>query len=562
LKQYRRLTIGIVACLVVAIVGYFWATGLIGSIIAYRSPLRLTPPVPGSALGTPITRRVVIVLIDALRVDTSSNNATMPYLNELRGQGVSATVHSRPPSYSEPAYTTILTGAWPDINDGPTINQEYAVIPVFTQDDIFSAAHRAGLHTAISGYYWFEKLVPQKAVDASFYTAGEDAAADQEVMKAALPMLSGNYQLVLIHIDQVDYAGHHQGGPLSPNWDAAAKHADEDLREIVAELDLNQDTVVVLSDHGQIDRGGHGGPEPVTLLEPLVMVGAGIRQGIYPDIQQVDVAPTIAALLGTNLPASTQGFVQTRMLSLLPEYVAKIQAAETTQKSILYQAYTTAIKSLPTLKPDPADPFSYIIAMSEARADRLARERVWRNLPAIFLGILPACLLVIRREKKMLWLAGGALLYILLFNFRYSVLDGRTYSLSSVESQTWLITYTATTASISLIIGWLVAMLRLRAFEGSSREAAETSLDFVFFTLYLLALPVLVSFAVNGILVTWTLPEFYTIFLAFLSMTQSIFVAAIGLVLTGMAALIAHFVPKPARRHARSRREHVHQVGY
>ena len=554
MKQYRRLVIGIVACLVIAVVGYFWASGLIASIIAYRSPLRLTPPAPGPSIGTPITRRVVIVLIDALRVDTSINNATMPFLNELRNQGVSATVHSRPPSYSEPGYTTILTGAWPDINDGPTINEEYADIPVFTQDDIFSAAHRVGLHTAISGYYWFEKLVPQKAVDAGFYTPGEDAAADQEVMKAALPMLSGDYQLVLIHIDQVDYAGHYQDGPLSPNWDAAAKRADADLRDIVAELDLNQDTVIVISDHGQIDRGGHGGPEPVTLLEPFVMAGAGVQNGIYPAIQQVDLAPTIAALLGTNLPASSEGSVQTRMLKMSAEEVAKIQAAEAVQKRILYQAYTTAIKSQSTLKPNPTDPLSYIIAMNEARADRLTRERIWRNLPAIFLSILPACLLVIRREKKVLWLAGGALLYILLFNFRYSILDGRTYSLSSVESQTWLITYTATTASISLVIGWLVVMLRLHAFERSSREAAETSLNLVFFTLYLLALPILVSFAVNGILVTWTLPEFYTTFLAFLSLTQSIFVAATGLLLAGVAALIAHFIPKPARRLTRSRR--------
>jgi hypothetical protein len=554
LKQYRRLLIGFVGCLVIAAVSYFWATNLIASIIDFRSPLRHTPPAPGSSLGTPITRRVVIVLIDALRMDTSINNYTMPYLNELRGQGASATVHSRPPSFSEPGYTTILTGAWPDINDGPTVNLNYTEIPAFTQDDIFSAAHRIGLHTAISGYYWFEKLVPQKAVDASFYTPGEDAAADQDVMKAALPMLSGNYQLVLILIDQVDYAGHYQGGPLNPNWDAAAKRADDYLRDIVAKLDLNQDTIIVLSDHGQIDRGGHGGPEPVTLLEPFVMAGAGVQPGMYPDIQQVDVAPTIAALLGTNLPASTEGLVQTRMLSLSPEYGAKIQAAETTQKSILYQAYTTAIKSQPTRQPKPANPLSYVIAMSEARADRLARERVWRNLAAIFLAILPACILVIRGEKKVLWLAGGAMLYILLFNFRYAVLDGRTYSLSSIDSQTWLFNYTATTASISLTIGWLVAMLRLHAFESGWREAAETSLGCVFFTLYLLTLPILVSFAVNGLRVTWTLPEFYTIFIAFLSLIQWRFVAAIGLLLTGIAALIAHYVPRPAKRHKRSRR--------
>ena len=184
----------------------------------------------------------------------------MPFLNSLRNQGASAKMHSQPPSYSEPGYTTLLTGAWPEINDGPAVNLDYADIPTFTQDNIFSAVHRLGLHTAISGYNWFEKLVPQSAVDASFYTAGEDAAADQAVMHAALPMLSGNYQLVLIHLDQVDYAGHHQGGPLDPRWNAAAKRADALLQQIVSAMDLKQDTVIVVSDHGQIDQGRPWGP--------------------------------------------------------------------------------------------------------------------------------------------------------------------------------------------------------------------------------------------------------------------------------------------------------------
>jgi hypothetical protein len=155
------------------------------SVFNYRSPLRNSPPVPGAPLGTQLTRRVVIVLIDALRTDTALNSQVMPYLNELRSQGASATMHSQPPSYSEPGYTTLLTGAWPDINDGPAVNLDYEEIPTFTQDDIFSAAHRLSLRTAISGYYWFEKLVPQQAVDTGFYTPGEDAAADQDVMNAA-----------------------------------------------------------------------------------------------------------------------------------------------------------------------------------------------------------------------------------------------------------------------------------------------------------------------------------------------------------------------------------------
>ena len=46
--------------------------------------------------------------------------------------------------------------------------------------------------------------------------------------------------------------------------------------------------------------------------------------------------------------------------------------------------------------------------------------------------------------------------------------------------------------------------------------------------------------------VTWTLPEFYTSYIALISLIQWIFVALLGLVLTGAAALIAHYVSNPA----------------
>ena len=544
MKKYGWLVIGIVGCLAIAAVGYFWATGLINSVFGYRSPLQNNPPTPGAALGEPLTRRVVVVLIDALRVDTASDSAVMPYLNQLREQAASATVHSRPPSFSEPGYTTILTGAWPDINDGPPVNLDYAEIPTFTQNDIFSAAHSLGLRTAISGYYWFEKLVPQQAVDAGFYTPGEDAAADQEVMNAYMPMLAGDYQLVLIHLDQVDYAGHHEGGPRDPRWDAAAARCDNYLRQIVSTLDLSQDTVIVLSDHGQIDRGGHGGPEAVTLVEPLVIAGAGITPGQYGDVNMVDVAPTIAALLGTNIPATSEGHVLTDMLKLTPGQDVAIQATLKTQQDNLFKAYTDAIGATGKVPAGGDVVTATQNTMDSLRTQRLSVERLWRTLLALIIAAIPVMILVLRRNKKLLWPAIGALVYGLVFNFRYAILDGRTYSLSSVEGQTWLITYTATTAVIALVISWLVAMLGAGAFRLGSRKAAEISLGFVYFAIYLLALPILFSFAINGPLVTWTLPEFYTTFVALQSLIQWIFVAVIGLLLTGIAAGAARLAIK------------------
>jgi len=544
-RKINLFVLGLIGMVLLAIGAYFWVTNLMDSAQGYRSPFSHTPPTPGQTITTPITRRVVVVLIDALRYDTSINSAVMPFMSELRAKGASATMHSKPPSFSAPGWTTILTGAWPDINDSQLFNppDEFSARP-FTQDDIFAASQRTGLTTAVSGYIWFKGMLANSGVDTGFFTPGEDNAADIEVVAAAMPWLTADYQLVLIHLDQVDYAGHYQGGPRNPNWNAAAKRADNMLSEIVAHLDLTQDTVLVISDHGQIDRGGHGGPEPITLVEPFVLVGAGIVPGNYGDVNMVDVAPTLAALLGTNIPANNQGHVLMDMLTLTSEQNVAIQDALKAQQSQLFTAYTTAIGSTAIVGNGEIVSATQT-AMAQARLSRLGSERIWRNVLAAFLAILPGYLLFLRKDKKLLWLIAGAVLYVLLFNFRYAVIDGLTYSLASFnQGATYLLIYNATTAAVAVMLAWLVPMFGLGAFKAGPRKAAETTLGYIWFTIYLLALPILLSFATNGFTVTWTLPEFYTLFIGLLSLIQTLVVAAVGLLLVGAAAGIGWLARK------------------
>ena len=248
MKKSLWLVLGIIG-LVIIIGGVgIWAFQMIDSIYTYRSPIANTPPSPGDPLGSPITRRLVFVLIDGERLDTSLNAEVMPTLAHLRDIGASATMHSQAPSFSEGAYTVLLTGAWPYMDDGPAFNADYADIWTFTQDNLFSDAHRVGLKTAISGYYWFEKLVPQDAVTEHFYIPGEDRIADDQVVAAALPWLqTGQDQFILIHLDQVDYAGHYEGGAKAPAWDEASTRVDDIISKILTTLDLSKDTIIILS---------------------------------------------------------------------------------------------------------------------------------------------------------------------------------------------------------------------------------------------------------------------------------------------------------------------------
>jgi hypothetical protein len=543
LSRSQVLIAGLVVCVIVAAVGYFWATAMLDSVYAYRSPLKNSAPQPGAALGQPATRKVVFVLVDGLRLDVSLQADSMPNLNRLRQQGAAAAMHSQAPSYSQAGYTTLLTGGWPDLNDGPAANLDYADIPTWTQDNLFSAARRAGLQTAVSGYNWFEKLIPQTAVSVSYYTPGEDQAADRAVVDAALPWLSQNDQLVLIHIDQVDYAGHHEGGPLSAAGLASARRSDDLLGEILAKMDLTKDTVLVTSDHGHIEAGGHGGIEPVVLTEPFVLAGAGVKPGKYPDVQMVDVAPTLAALLGTNLPASSQGQPLTAMLNLPAGTLAALPQALETQQTRLVLAYTEAI-GRPVVEdglPKSGTLSAYQQFILTARNDRLYVEQLPRWVTIGFILLLVVGLYSRANPRFLAWTFGGALLSIAIFHLRYALLDGHAYSISWVPGQMELILYIAITTAVGVIVGWLVTMFGLGAFRQNRSTAVTATVGYLLAIFTWMFLPLGAGYAINGFVTTWALPNFLPYFISLLTLIEALASAVFGLLLIGLSALLARY---------------------
>jgi hypothetical protein len=94
----------------------------------------------------------------------------------------------------------------------------------------------------------------------------------------------------------VDRAGH-RFGAASPEYRAAVARADEAIVRIARTLDPGREALVVTSDHGHLDEGGHGGTEPAVVAIPVVVWGAGAvrRTG---GGRGRDVGPTIASLLG------------------------------------------------------------------------------------------------------------------------------------------------------------------------------------------------------------------------------------------------------------------------
>jgi hypothetical protein len=535
MKNRFFIILSVIILFSIAIGAYLGANRMIDSIYAYRSPISIESPKPGQSIGKPQSEKVVFILIDALRLDTSTNLNAMPYLNKLRSSGAYAIMHSQTPSYSAPGYTTIFTGAWPYMNDGPAFNLDYEEIPVWTQDNLFSAIHRNGITTGISAYNWFEKLVPQQDVDLKFYTPGEDNLADESVVTAAMGWLEhpGN-QFILVHIDQVDYAGHYEGGPQSQEWLDAANRADTLVARIGSKLDLKKDTIIVLSDHGQIDPGGHGGHEPIVLVEPFIMSGKGIIPGEYPDIQMVDVAPTISALLGANIPSSSTGNVITGMLDLPPEYVEKYLNSEELIHAHIAELYGKAINQ----------PMQAGQSIETIRQNRIMKERSIRLPITLVISIIPPLILLLRKNHRLKFWLPGALIAFLGFHLRYGIIDRKSYSFSAILTPVDLIIYCAITASLAVIIGFIFILVFLRRKMNNRLDAAKFALGYVFTSLYLWFLPLGWNFILNGFTPTWTLPQLDAYFIGLLSMVILIIVSISGLLITFIFSLTSRLFVK------------------
>ena len=94
-----------------------------------------------------------------------------------------------------------------------------------------------------------------------------------------------------------------------------AHQIDEDIAHLVAAAGPTT-TVVITSDHGSSDSGHHGSGELVARRSPLVIVGPHIVPGEVLEANQIDLAPTVAVLLGLPRPAPAEGRVLVEALQL------------------------------------------------------------------------------------------------------------------------------------------------------------------------------------------------------------------------------------------------------
>ncbi|KAG8532029.1 major facilitator super transporter protein [Bacidia gigantensis] len=142
----------------------------------------------------------------------------------------------------------------------------------------------------------------------------------------------------IMHYLGLDHIGH-KSGPRSPNMKPKQSEMDSVVREIYEAIEIKphlRSTLLVLcGDHGMNEGGNHGGsgegetsPALVFMSPKLKAISKGYQSPVassnngfqyYTKIEQSDIAPTLAGLLGFPVPLNNLGVFVPELLSLWRE---------------------------------------------------------------------------------------------------------------------------------------------------------------------------------------------------------------------------------------------------
>ncbi|KAH9633121.1 hypothetical protein HF086_006786 [Spodoptera exigua] len=271
---------------------------------------------------------VVLMVIDGLRYDFVTEEY-MPYTGQLL-KNKSACIYvsvAEPPTVTMPRIKAMMTGSVSTFAD---VALNFGA-PAVRGDSVLRVANARGRRTVMYGDDTWLRLFPglwsQYDGTTSFYVT-DYTEVDNNVTRHLDKVLTPDenkkptFDFLVLHYLGLDHIGHLEGA-RSPKIKPKLQEMDEVVKKIFTAMKTwdRKGVLIVCGDHGMRDAGGHGGATPSEVLVPLVLAMSSDFEcphplGPGPTVAQVDVAPSVAWLLGAPPPGDSGG----RLLpALLPQ---------------------------------------------------------------------------------------------------------------------------------------------------------------------------------------------------------------------------------------------------
>lgn len=227
------------------------------------------------------------------------------------------------PSTSASCYASIHTGVTPQ-SHGVTGNDQIFRIEM---PDVFSEVRKSGgitgavTHSFWSAFFNRAPFVPSRDIEydetdsasinhgrfhtmTGYGTANQMTPCDADLF-ATLGLLAERYALDygILHSCTLDSMGHHFGHECH-QMDHACFTLDAQMAPFISAWRKQGYEVIVTADHGQDERGHHGGRGSLQQDYALYYFGNGAYCGDDQTLSQLQMAPTILSLLGVPIPPS------------------------------------------------------------------------------------------------------------------------------------------------------------------------------------------------------------------------------------------------------------------
>ena len=284
-----------------------------------------TPFDNGEEDVVPLYAKAVIVVIDAWRRDFADAFVTVRHL--LEGSETANASHlwrfiADPPTTTLQRLKGMTTGGMPtfiDIKDDVSSSE-------VAEDSVVRQLSAAGRSVVFMGDDTWVKLFP-RAFERSYPFPSFDVVdlhtVDNGVIANLVPEIRGErgpWDVIIAHFLGVDHIGHRIGAS-NPTMVRKLHQLDDALNEVVRAVDAyaasheGEDILLlVFGDHGMTSDGNHGGAsreEVEAALFAYTTRPGAIPSSLYAfdEVAQIDLAPTLAMLLGVPVPFGNLGRV-------------------------------------------------------------------------------------------------------------------------------------------------------------------------------------------------------------------------------------------------------------
>lgn len=249
--------------------------------------------------------KVVMILPDGMRPDSLSGiEKAQKVINESSYTLNAETVY---PSVTLPCHISLFHSVTPQRHGTTTNTYVPQVRPIKGLCEVLKQADKK---CAI--FYNWEEIRdvsrPDSIAHSCFYAGrriGYKEAGEILTESAITYLKKFDTDFTFIYFGYPDMAGHNHGW-MSGEYTEALESSWDNIEKLMSELG-DEYTYIITADHGGHDRT-HGSDMPEDMLIPVIIKGKDFEaKKITDDVNIIDIAPTIARILGVEPDAEWEG---------------------------------------------------------------------------------------------------------------------------------------------------------------------------------------------------------------------------------------------------------------